>query len=129
MSESSERSDVNFRIQERMLTEARQELRVERAKVEILQERIEKEETTTRGYQDLLNAERGEFVRELDEKNAKIEMLKKRVDSINGEYNDAYGRSPSRDPQYDDAHRKIQPQEHTDPWVRMRRRGIQKYDD
>lgn len=101
MSENNDRSDVDFRIQERMLREVRQELGVERAKVKILKERVEEEEETARICQDLLYKEREEFIEKLDEKNAKIEMLKERVDNVNGEFNRILG-GPAKQPKPQD---------------------------
>lgn len=95
MNENKETGDVAFRIQARILSEVRQELRVERATVKILKERLAEEETLANTLQHALDVEREEFGRKNVEKDDRITILKNRVDSVNYDYNQAYGGKPA----------------------------------
>lgn len=98
MDTRSKCSDVTFRIQERLLREARQELGDERAKVKILKEQLAAEETTVSELRYKFDKERNEFGEALMAKDAFITMLKNRVDSVNRDYNRAYNTTASPPP-------------------------------
>lgn len=104
MNESKERDDVAFRIQERLLRQARLDLSYAREHLDevfslrehrddlILRLSVETDTVAQlKAMIEKLRVDCANAVESLVKKDEMIEMLKKRVESVNNEYNNAYG--------------------------------------